>query len=175
MFPEDEVKRKCKLVVSDNNLTVYEYNPTLINLLAVPIEPLSTVRRFRFLSELLRGGYSVYYLVIDEVVVGHCVITPGGRRLKCSSKNDGVIGPLYICPEYRGRGLSEILVQQVLKCCSQKYSSFYCWIHKNNIPSRRSLEACGFKPIGNLDVVGLFRCLIVNPEGEDIIYQRLQL
>ena len=172
MYYDDKIRRNCRLVASDNGLTIYEFKPTLFNLQTVPIEPLSKARRFRLALEIIRGGYTDYYLVLDNIVVGNCIITPGGRRLKCSNKDDGVIGPLFICPEYRGKGLSEILVRQVLICCSQKFSSFYCWIYENNIPSRRSLEACGFKPVGRLDVVGKFRRLIISPHGADIIYKR---
>lgn len=148
MYREDVIKRTCKHIINDNDLSVYEYNPSLLHLLAVPLEPLSIARRFRFITEIIHGGYSVYYLVKDDFIVGYCVVIPGGRRLKCSSKQDGVIGPLYICPEYRGKGLSEVIVRQSLNCSLHKYKSFYCWIHKDNIPSRRSLEACGFKPLG---------------------------
>jgi len=172
MIREDELKRTCKHIIFENSLSVYEFKPSFLHLLAVPIEPLSIARRFRFLLEFIRGGYTVYYLVKDGVVVGYCVVTPGGRRLKCSSKQDGVIGPLYICQEYRGRSLSEVIVKQSLICCLHKYNSFYCWIHKDNIPSRRSLESCGFKPIGRLNVVGVFRRLVITSQGVDIIYKR---
>lgn len=172
MYYEEIIRRKCNQIVSENGLTVYEYTPSLFNLQAVPLEPLSTVRRFRLILEILRGGYKDYYLVENNIVVGNCVLTPGGRRLKCSNKNDGVIGPLYICPEYRGRGLSEVLVKNMLNSCMHRYNSFYCWIHEKNIPSRRSLESCGFIPIGRLDVVGIFRRLVITPRGADIIYKR---
>ena len=114
----------------------------------------------------------MFYLVKDNTIAGYCVITSGGRRLKCSTSNDGVIGPLYICPEYRGKGLSEVLVKNILKACMRLYKCFYCWIYENNIPSRRALEACGFTPIGRLDVVGPLRCLIIKEKGKDIIYKK---
>ena len=172
MYREDVLKRTCKHRITENGLSVYEYSPSLSHLLAVPLEPLSIARRFRFLSEIIHGGYSVYYLVKDEIVVGYCVVTSGGRRLKCSSIEDGVIGPLYICPKFRGKGLSKILINQVLNCCSQKYISLFCWICENNIPSRHSFEACGFKQVGRLDVVGYLRRLIINSDGADIIYKK---
>ncbi len=161
-----------KEIGTDDDLSIYLFKPTPFKVLAVPIEKNSFSRWARLFSEVLRGGYQVFYLVKDNTIAGYCVITPGGRRLKCSTSNDGVIGPLYICPEYRGKGLSEVLVKNILKVCMRQYNCFYCWIYEDNIPSRRSLESCGFKPIGRLDVVGKFRRLVLTPKGADIIYKR---
>ena len=96
MYCEDIIKSKCKRIASENGLTIYEFKPSLFNLQAVPLEPLTTARRLRLILEILRGGYKDYYLVKDNIVVGNCILTPGGRRLKCTNKNDGVIGPLYL-------------------------------------------------------------------------------
>ena len=174
MIQEEVLHVKCKQVGTNDGLSVYEYKPSLINTFAVSLDSLSLVRRIRLMLEVLRGGYTVYYLVKEGMVAGYCVITPGGRRLKCYSKQDGVVGPLYFSPEFRGQGLSEVLVRQSISHSTRWFKSYYCWIHKDNIPSRRSLEACGFEPIGYLDVVGLFRRLVIKPQGEDIIYKRTQ-
>ena len=81
MFKEDAIKRKCKQILSENGLTIYEFKSSLFNLQAVAIEHLSTVRRIRFMLEIIRGGFMDYYLVRNNSVVGHCVITPGGRKV----------------------------------------------------------------------------------------------
>lgn len=174
MIHEEVLHVKCKQVGSNGGLSVFEYKPSLISPLAVSLDSLSLVRRIRLMLEVLRGGYIVYYLVKEGFVAGYCVITPGGKRLKCSSKQDGVVGPLYISPKFRGQGLSEVLVRQSISHSTRLFNSYYCWIYKDNIPSRRSLESCGFKPIGYLEVVGVFRRLEIKPQGEDIIYKRTQ-
>ena len=55
------------------------------------------VRRVRFLLEYLQvGHYLVYYLADQDDVVGHCVVVPGGRRLRFTTIKDIVLGPYYI-------------------------------------------------------------------------------
>ncbi len=172
MYQVDEYKKSLKHVVDKEGLSVYEFKPCPFQLLAIPFEKLRFVRRVRLLLEYLRGRYKVYYLAIEGRVVGYCVITPGGRRLKCSNKNDAVIGPYYICRENRGQGLSKKMIAMVLGICKEQFESVYAWVDKTNTPSIRCLEACGFMPVGRLDVVGLFRRLLINPNGTDIIYKK---
>lgn len=70
---------------------------------------------------MIRGGYKVYYLVIDGHIVGYSVVTPGGRRLKMSTKDDIVIGPYYIAPKYRGRGYATKMIQMTLNSCTYSF------------------------------------------------------
>lgn len=172
MYSVDKYKRALRLVVSDGNISLYKYTPSVLKLFVVPLEQLSIVRRMRFLLELFHGGYSVYYLAREGNVVGYGVITPGGRRLKCTTKHDAVIGPYYICPEYRGGGLSKVLINQLLEHCLRDYDAVYDWVYEGNIPSIRCMEACGFTHIGKLDVVGVFRKLKMNPKGEYFVYKK---
>lgn len=173
MYSIDNYKRSLRLVVSDREISVYEYCPSVFKLFAIPLEKQSVVRRVRLLLELIRGGYKVYYIAKEGNVVGYCVVTPGGRRLKCTTRQDVVIGPYYICPEHRGKGLSKILISLLLEHCLEEYDAVYDWIYKDNIPSIRCMEACGFTPIGKLDVVGISRRLIMNPQGSYFIYRKV--
>ena len=105
-------------------------------------------------------------------MVGYCVVTPGGRRLKCSTAQDVIIGPYYVYPEYRGKNLSILLVSETLKHCSYKYDYAYDWIYNQNTPSIRCSKACGFEEFGHLDVVGRFRRLVMNPNGSFIVFRK---
>lgn len=130
------------------------------------------VRRMRFLLEYLhKGHYKVYYLKTGNEYVGYCVVTPGGRRLGCSSRKDIVLGPYYISEVHRGKGLSKLLLRLTLEHCSYPYEDAYDWIHENNLPSIHASEAVGFKPCGRLNVVGLMRKLVVADNGDNIIYR----
>lgn len=172
MFSIQNYKKLLKPILSEGICSIYEYTPSVLKPLAVPLEHLSLVRRIRFLLEYLRGGYKVYYLAIDGGVVGYCVITPGGRRLKRTTGHDIVIGPYFICPEYRGKGYGKIIVEFSLKHCSYTYDKAYDWIHESNIPSIKCMESCGFKHVGNLDVVGRLRKLMYNSNGAYRVYMR---
>ncbi len=113
----------------------------------------------------------VYYLSVADCVVGYCVVTPGGRRLKKSTPDDIVLGPYYIAPEYRGNGYAKELIKMTLSHCGYEYRYAYDWIDKNNVGSIKASEACGFKECGRLNVVGLFRRLVETENGSDIIYR----
>ena len=164
-------KRLTKVGV-DGSYSLYEYKPTISKPLVVNFEMLRTICRLRFLYECLKGGYKVYYLSNGDTLVGHCVVNPGGRRLSISTKNDIVLGPYYISPEYRGCGYAKILVRMTLMYCTYKYQSAYDWIHDDNIASIKTSLACGFIQEGHkLNVVGITRKLVINDNGDNIIYR----
>lgn len=171
-FMTKDCLKKIGHVADMNDLSLYEFMPSLFQQLAVPLENISLVRKTRLFLEYLRGGYKVYYLVKGDLILGYCVVTPGGRRLKRTTKRDVVIGPYYICPEYRGKGYSKILVELSLKHCSYIYDNAYDWIHESNIPSIKCMESCGFNHVENLDVVGRLRKLVYNSNGAYRVYMR---
>lgn len=167
-----EYSNRLTQVGKEDKFTLYEYEPTIFKPLAINFEKLRLIRRFRFYYELYRGGYKVYYLADGNTLVGHCVVTPGGRRLPVSTKADIVLGPYYISPEHRGKGYAKILVRMTLKHCTYKYQSAYDWIHDDNYASIKTSEACGFVREGHrLNVVGLMRKLKLNKNGDNIIYK----
>lgn len=161
-----------KKVYSDRNIKLYEYKPSLIKPLFINFEKMSIVRRVRFLKEYCAPGhYRVYYLSINNELVGHCVVTPGGRRLKCSSDKDIVIGPYFIKKSERRKGYSERIIRLTLQYCSYDYNYAFDWIHKNNIASIKATERCGFTKIGELNVSKKIRRLIETNNGENNIYR----
>lgn len=81
-------------VAIDGSFTLYKFVPTLFKPLLLEFEPISRTRRVRLLLEYLhREHYSVYYLSYLGELVGYCIAVQGGRRLRCSSKRDIVLGP----------------------------------------------------------------------------------
>lgn len=161
-----------RLMGKTDSFSLYEYIPTICKPLATDFEKMRCIRRFRFWYELLMGGYKVYYLASDDNLVGYCVVTPGGRRLPVSTKEDIVLGPYYISPEYRGRGYAKQLVGLSLLHCTYDYKCAYDWIHEDNLASIRTSEACGFVREGHrLNVIGLMRKLVLNDNGNNIIYK----
>lgn len=159
------------LIASEANVRLYEFKPNLFSLVPFQMEKLTFIRKLRFLYEFLCGGYKIYYLQIDSNFVGYCLVTPGGRRLKCSTTKDIVIGPYFISPEFRGKGYAKILIKMTFTFCTYRYNKIFCWIHKTNISSIKTVMACGMTTNGlRLNVVGKFRRLILNDLGEYIVY-----
>ena len=69
--------------------------------------------------------------------------------------------------------MQKILVKMTLESCTYSFNNAYCWIHKMNIPSIRTVLACGMNPNGlYLNVVGKFRKLELDKNGSYIVYKR---
>lgn len=164
--------KTTRCVFQDANIELHEYVPSFFQPLYCNFEPMRIVRRLRLWGEYFRkGSYLVYYLMIGKIAVGYCVVTPGGRRLKCSTSSDIVIGPYFIEPSFRGKGYSKLLISLTLKYCRYFYDYAYDWIDKNNIASIHATESCGFEKCGALNVSSLLRRLTIVENGDDYIYR----
>lgn len=164
---------KMTLIAEEGGAQLYEYLPSAFQLLAINFEKPRFVRQMRFLLEYLhRGHYKVYYLAVDGELVGHCVVTPGGRRLSVSTKKDIVLGPYFVSPEHRGKGYAKVIVKMTLEHCTYDYECAYDWIHDDNYASIKTSEACGMVKEGTrLNVVGLMRKLVPSENGDNIVYK----
>lgn len=125
----------------------------------------------RMMIELLDGGYRVYYMALGNEIVGYGVVASGGRRLKCSDKKDVVLGPLWVCPEHRGKGLASKLVHTLLNNLGIKYKSAYEYIAKTNTASIKVAEKNGFVNIGAASMTGAMRNVRLNPNGDYFVFR----
>jgi len=158
---------KLKILYQKGDRALYEYRPTISKLLYFDFQKMRFSRRVRLMLEWLNPKhYLVYYLSINGELVGHCIVAPGGRRLKCSTNNDIVIGPYYVEPTHRGKGYSKEIIALTLKYCSCPYENTYDYIAKTNTPSIRASESCGFTSCGKLNIVGKFHKLLEVPTGK---------
>ena len=130
------------------------------------------VRRGRLTLEYLhKDHYKVYYLSVNQELVGHCLVAIGGRRLKCSTTSDIVLGPYYVEEKHRGNGYCEKMIRYILDYY-KNYNNAFDYIKKSNLPSIKASKKCGFEKVGELDKVGLMHRLTeVSQDGEDEIYQ----
>lgn len=163
---------RLRVVKEEGNYSLYEYIPKFSKPMAISFEKMRVVRCLRFWYEMLKGGYKVYYLADNDTIVGYCVVTPGGRRLSVSKKDDIVVGPYFISPQFRERGYAKALVRMTLNSCTYNYKFAFDWIHKDNYASIKTSEACGFVQEGHrLNVVGIMRKLVLDDNGNNIIYK----
>lgn len=160
--------KRMRKVVEEDGYVLWEYRPTLFRPLYGNIDPPSLIRRIRLLQEYLaKGSYKVYYLEVDGNLVGYNVFAPGGRRLKCSTRNDLVDGPSFILPEHRGHGYVTVLKKMVLQYCCKGYEYVYGWIAKENIASIKACVKAGFDvDYAELKVVGKLRKLEQTEKGK---------
>lgn len=164
--------KKLALLHREGAKAFYVYEPTPFSLLYHHFEKMTFSRRVRLLMEYFsKGRYQVFYLAVEDILVGHCVAAPGNRRLKRSSRADMVIGPYFVDGKYRGNGYAKELVKWTLETNKGNYRYAYVYIKKNNLPSIKASTSCGFRPCGELDIEGFLHNLVERSGGEYTIYQ----
>ena len=161
-----------------DNIDFYEYTPTLFSPYYTdypeqdhPHYEKRLVHKIRMMTEYLRGGYRVYYMADNGEIVGHLVVANGARRLKVSKKDDIVIGPIFISPSKRGKGLGTIGIHTVLNELKLDYNYAYEFIADDNIASIRTVEKNGYVYAGRAKESGLMKNLIECDDGDFVIYR----
>ena len=165
-------EKRLQLVGEDEKtgLKVYLFRPTLFRALYKDLYPSWFARRIRFAYEYLhKGHYSVYYAALGNTIIADSVIAPGGRRLTCTSPSDGVTGPTFVLEEYRNRGYNKAMKKIIFAHCG--FKDIYCWVQKDNLPSRASLEKYGFVPCGEVRDKGLLKKQVPCENGTAIVYR----
>ena len=129
------------------------------------------IHKIRMALQLFMGGYKVYYMSVGGTIVGHLVITPGGGRVAQSSKNDLVIGPIWVAPSQRKKGYASKGIAAVLHGLNLQYKSAFEFIAPTNTPSIRSAEKNGFVIQGKAKESGLLRKISLDENGEWLLYR----
>ena len=119
----------------------------------------------RMCLEYFEGGYQVFYAVEDKKIKGYSLIARGGRRLKCSSTNDIVIGPYYVAKQYRNNGFASKMIRDVLYQLEIKSVNVFMYIKKTNISSIKVAEKNGARYIGNAGMRGFLRRIYLQDKG----------
>lgn len=170
--------KKLKFVKMVGDLRFYEYAPSLFEPYYFnypkedhPLYEKRLVHKIRMMLEFLQGGYRVFYMVKELEIVGHIVVTNGGRRLTVSKKEDIVLGPIFISPRFRGQGLGTIGINAVLNQLNLDYQYAYEFIKNNNIASIRTVEKNGYIFICYAKEKGLLKKLVPCSDGDFSIYQ----
>lgn len=165
--------QEMKLVYQDKKIKLYQFEPKLFRLYNFNLQNHSVITRIRYLIDYLqKGRYVIYYMFFHDNVIGECVITPGGRRLRCSTKNDIVIGgPYFIVPEQRGKGFSELLIKLSLQYCKYDWAYAFDYIKRDNIPSIKTTIKCGFEKVGEININKLTHVMkATEADGQFFVY-----
>lgn len=164
------------LVYKDSKDELYEYSPSVHNLFGMNFEKHSFLTKIRFLIELvIWGGYKVYYLKQDGVYVASCIVSYGkNKRYFFAKTEDIIVGPYYVLPTYRGKGISEQILRLVLNYTSISYMSAWDYISNDNIPSIRASERVGFKKVMNIRISEISHRMKQNESGEYAVYRFLK-
>lgn len=153
-----------------DGLEIVRYKPTVLKPFYLNMEPMTVMRRIRFLIDL-KYGYTVYYLKKGNNFVGCCAITSGKNpRYWFASENDIIIGPYFIEDKYRGKGYCTKLVDAVINRCEKRWKQAYVYILNSNAPSIRTTKKVGGKLLFHVHNT-FFRKLIKSERGEYGVYK----
>lgn len=160
-----------KKLYEENEMSIYEYNPSMFKPFYINLEPLSFRRRVRLFLAYF-SGFKVYYLKYKDNYVGYCLVQSGkDRRYKFADEKDIMVGPYFIHENYRGQKLSIVLLDFVLNKVKLDFRYAYDYIHKSNVPSIKASKAVGFKFFSDANVSKILRRieLCASGHGEYII------
>ena len=172
------VHKRMRYLGIFENIAFYEYSPSFFcpYFMDYPKEnhpnyESRLIHKIRMMLEYIRGGYRVFYMVYDDNIVGHIVVANGGRRLKISTKSDIVVGPVFISPNMRGKGIGTTGILIVLNQLGLQYNYAYEFIHDDNIASIRTVEKNGYTFVGRVKESGLLKNLIKSSDGNYVVYR----
>ena len=167
-----------KKAASLNGIDFLLYMPSIFSLYADvyseserPLYVKRFIHKIRMALQLFMGGYKVYYMSVGGTIVGHLVVTPGGGRVVQSSKNDIVIGPIWVAPNHRKKGYASKGIAAVLHGLDLQYKNAFEFIAPTNTPSIRSAEKNGFVIQGKAKESGLLRKISLDENGEWLLYR----
>lgn len=169
---------KYKLILEDSGIEYLLYKPKIFRLYAKcyskeerPPYFSRIIHRVRMVRELLFAKYEVVYLKKDDRIIGHLVVSRGGTRISMSNKEDIVIGPIWIVPKERGKGIASKAIGNVLHSMGYEYTYAYEYIESDNIASIRTVEKNDYKLVQQCSEFGLFKTLREASDGRFFVYQ----
>ena len=165
------MKQKLKVVFSKNNLDLLLYKPSIVHPFYGHMEHLSLFRRIRFLIEYFYG-YDVYYLRSGKELIGYCTVSSGkNKRYWFATINDIMIGPYFIKKNYRGQGLSFILLDMVLNDANLVFDYAYDYINESNAPSIKATQSVGGIKLFNVSINIFTRQMKKTKNGQYGVYR----
>ena len=149
--------KRMKLVKRENGINYYLFKPSLFSLYyddksfkhkEEPPHRFSLSHRLHMMWYMMaiRGGYSILYLEQNGEIISYIIFLKANDRIiRDCEKNDYYTVFLWTYPEHRGKGLATLMSKTMLQDLQLEYNHFYKTISKDNIPSIRVAEKCGFR------------------------------
>ncbi len=88
---------------------------------------------------------TVFYAETDNSAAATCCINAEGI-------NWSQIGGVFTKPEYRGKGLSAVLMSGIAELCAERKKDITLFVKKNNMPALKLYSNCGFLKKGEFRI-----------------------
>lgn len=129
------------------------------------------VHRIRMIREIVKSKYQVVYMMKDKRVIGHLVVGRGRSRIEMSTKDDIVIGPIWVVPKCRSFGYASQGINFILNEMKISYDFAYEYIEKDNAPSIRTVQKNSFDFVAECDEFGIFKTIRPSKDGHLNVYR----
>ena len=171
-------KKELEYIGNIGSLECYKFKPTVFKQYSTVYEKeqgpdyVNSVRhKVRMFLEWIRGGYTIYYFFENDICCGHAVVARGGGRVEASTKEDIVIGPIWVNPCCRKKGIGTKIVFYIASMADIKYKKAYEYILESNIPSIRVAEKNGFSFVGRAKEKGLLKKIVLDEKGKIKLFE----
>lgn len=153
--------KRLKLIKNENGINYYLFKPSLFSLYYndkdfkhqdEPIHRFSLSHKLHMMWYMaaIKGGYSILYLEENGEILSYIVFVRANNRIiRNCEKNDYYTIFLWTYSDHRGKGLATLMSKTMLQDLGLEYNHFYKTISKDNIPSIRVAEKCGFSLEGD--------------------------
>ncbi|MBR4731757.1 MAG: GNAT family N-acetyltransferase [Lachnospiraceae bacterium] len=134
------------------------FRPKPWKLFIVCFQDMTISKRIRFILSSITGDVIYYMMNEKNVYLGYCLLERKNWRYPFLKKNDYIISPYVINPEYRGMGLGT----QLLRNVGNAFTNFatgrlYAMVKIDNTPSIRAFEKVNATQMGYANIDGVFR------------------
>ncbi len=121
---------------------------------------------------LFFGGYRILYVGKGNEILSYFIYKRGGSfTVKGSSKHDFYTIYLFTYPEYRGKGIANLMTHFLTRTLENEYDCWCKTIDIDNYSSIAVAEKNGFVKFGNASVKGPFKRVVPNDNGVKYFYK----
>lgn len=152
-------------IYENNKIKIFEFVLKINKLIYVKIDHMYPTKWIRFALASIGGGSRIYYLFLNDEPAGYCMVTRGkGFRHSFANKDDIVVGPIFISPQFRGKGRSILLINTLMNYYKDKYSysHAYAYIHESNVASNKLFQHFGFRVISKCFISKFLRRVYIS-------------
>ncbi len=172
------MKDRCVFLKESDGIEYYLFTPSVVKLYDRCYEKQDrppyyrrAVHKVRMVRECLRSKYRVVYMRSEGKTVGHLVVGRGGTRIAVSTADDIVIGPIWVIPSERGKGLATAGISFVLHELGEDYENAYEYIKEDNAASIKTVVHNDFELVERCSEFGLMRVLRKDADGDLLVYR----
>ena len=150
------------------------FKPKPWKLFIVNYQEMNVSKRIRFILSSITGDFIYYMIDLNNNYLAYCLLEKKNWRYQFLKKNDYVVSPYVVNPNYRGKGLGTQLLLDIKKEFNRTNNgNLYAMVKKENMASRRAMQKAEAIVVGYAEIKGFTRKYIkvVSANPEYIIYK----